>query len=178
MVNIKVKEAESSAQRLAKRRLKWFSALNFLAIFITGYLTYLHYKPSASTICKINEYWDCDVVNKSVYSELFGVPVAVLGLLTYLLLFFMARAIRKGMKFTRFHPSLTNTNLLWFLFGVVAFGVAFSGYLTYIEIAVLRAICIFCFAQQIIIILDFLILFGILKSLTQEKKQHSSTPIW
>lgn len=172
MVNVTIKAAISPVQRKVRKFLKLFMGLNFLAILATVYLTYLHYKPSASTICKINEYWDCEIVNKSTYSELFGIPVAILGLGTYLFLFTLAWALLKGVRFTRWHKSLRAVNLFWLMFAIVAGGILFSGYLTYTELFVLQAICIFCLAQQIIIILDLFVLLTILSTIDRGKKSH------
>jgi uncharacterized membrane protein len=47
---------------------------------IAGYLTYTHFNGSAP-ICLTG---GCEVVQKSRWSELFGIPVALLGLLAYL----------------------------------------------------------------------------------------------
>lgn len=163
MAKVTVKEAVSPLQAKIRRRLRWFLGLNFLAILVTGYLVYLHYKPTASTLCKINEYFDCDIVNKSIYSEIFGVPVAILGLLTYLFLFGMAWVIYKNIRLTRW---------LWVMFGVTVVGVLFSGYLTYIELFVLYAICIFCLAQQILILIDLFLLLSMLSTIDQGKRGH------
>src|SRR5258707_12547273 len=44
-----------------------------------------HYRTDISP-CSINERWDCGIVNHSPYAMLFGVPVAVIGIVGYLLL--------------------------------------------------------------------------------------------
>ena len=44
-----------------------------------------HYRTDASP-CSINERWDCGIVNHSPYAMLYGVPVAVIGIVGYLLL--------------------------------------------------------------------------------------------
>lgn len=173
MVNIRIKSAESETSRAIKRKLTWFLGLNTLAIFITGYLTYLHYKPSASTLCKINEYLDCDIVNKSVYAELFDIPVAIFGLLSYLVLFIVGRAVYRGFRFTRWNKWLTASHVLWVLFGITAFGTLFSLYLTYIEFFVLQAVCIFCLTQQIIILINLFILLSILSTIDRGKRENS-----
>lgn len=172
MVNITLKEAVSPTQRKVKKRLKWFMALNFLAILDTIYLTYMHFKPSASEWCKLSDYLDCDIVNKSIYAELFDIPVAILGLLTYLLLFGLAWIIFKNIRLTQYAKFLRPINLLWFMFVVVAGGVLFSGYLTYVELFVLHAVCVFCMAQQVIIIIDLFILLGILSLIDKGKKEN------
>ena len=155
MVTIKVKDALSKNEKQVKKLLKWFLRLNVLAIAVTTYLTYLHFKPSASTICKINEYFDCDIVNKSIYSELFGIPVSILGLLTYVLLFIVGWGLLKN----KWKSKKTQRQLYWGIFGLTAFGTLYSGYLTYIELFVLQAVCIFCLSQQIIILINLGILY-------------------
>lgn len=146
-----------------RRRLNLFMGLNFLAVLDTAYLVFVHFKPSASEFCTINGYLNCDVVNKSVYAELFGIPVAVLGLLTYLALIGMAFLYKRS----------GNQNLLWALFGLVTTGLAFSLYLTYVEFFVLYAVCIFCLVQQVIILVDFALIGSILKR-TETSKPLSS----
>ncbi|MCB9796202.1 MAG: thioredoxin domain-containing protein [Alphaproteobacteria bacterium] len=49
---------------------------------VSVYLTMSHYaaQSGAESVCNINETFNCDAVNTSAYSELFGVPIAVLGL--------------------------------------------------------------------------------------------------
>ena len=44
-----------------------------------------HYRTDTSP-CSINERWDCGIVNHSPYAMFHGVPVAVIGIVGYLLL--------------------------------------------------------------------------------------------
>ena len=92
---------------------------------------------------------DCATVNASRYSELYGIPVALLGVLAYLaiiiLVFFEMRNL-----FTK-----ENSSLL--IFGISLVGVLFSGYLTYIEYFVIHAVCPFCVASAIVITIIFII---------------------
>ena len=163
MVYITIKEAVSPAMRKIQKRLKWFLALNILALLDTAYLIYLHYKPTATEWCKFGEKFDCDIVNKSIYAEIFDIPVAVLGFGTYLVLFALAWMVRKKIGST--------SALLWFMFGITAIGVLFSGYLTTIELFVLGAICIFCIVQQIIILANL----GLLLSILRLSEGHHKT---
>ena len=79
---------------------------------------------------------DCWSVNNSVYSEWNGIPISVFGMLAYIsiiaLLFFSPRI-----------QFLKNTGHI-FIFGIALSGVIFSVYLTYLQIAVIKAICPFC----------------------------------
>jgi len=166
MTEIKIKDRNSKVAELIMGRLTWINLINLLAIFDTIYLTYLHFKPSASEVCKISEYFDCDIVNKSIYSELFDVPVAIWGLLTYLLLFIIGRSLKKGHAWTK---KIGAKNLLLAMFIIVLGGTAFAGYLTYVEIALLRAICLFCLIQQILIIIELGLLTSCQLALTKAR---------
>lgn len=179
MVNVTIKEAVSPSMRKIQKRLKWFLALNVLALLDTGYLIYLHYKPTATEWCKFGEKFDCDIVNKSIYAEIFDIPVAVLGFGTYLILFALAWVVRKKISASHqvaahgFAAKFSPGNLLWLMFALTAIGVLFSGYLTYIELFVLGAICIFCIVQQIIILADFGLLLSMLRLSETRHPFHS-----
>lgn len=172
MVTITVKTAMTPVQQKVRKILKWFIRLNFLAILITLYLTYMHYKPEASEICTLGDTFNCDIVNKSSYAELFGVPVAILGFIAYLFLFGSAIALARDIKFYKYLKFLRPIRLMWLMFAVTAVGVLFSGYLTYIELFVLEALCLFCVAQQIIIIVDLFMMLSVLSTIDQGKKDN------
>lgn len=172
MVNVTVREALSPTQKKVFKLLKWINRFNFLAILITIYLTYLHYKPDASGWCTIGNYLNCDIVNKSIYSEIFGVPVAIFGFLAYLFLFIVGRGMAKNFKFYKLWKWLRPVRVFWIMFAVAAIGVLFSGYLTYIELFKLQALCILCVAQQIIIIIDLFIMLSILSTIDEGNKSN------
>lgn len=127
--------------------------LNLMALPITFYLTYMHFKPEASDFCVISEAFNCDIVNKSIYADIFGIPVSILGALTYLaLLVFSLRGLKKD-----------QTKLMPYVTAFVFVGFLFSLRLSYIEAYVLRTWCIFCIASQIIIFLELLVFTHLLK---------------
>ncbi len=87
-------------------------------------------KLGAPLICGVG---NCDVVNASPYSALFGIPVAALGALGYAVL--LALALWSAREHGTAPEWLIDVRLL------IAFGgVAFSAYLTAIEVFVLHAI--------------------------------------
>lgn len=95
----------------------------------------------------IEGFGDCWSVNNSIYSELFGIPIALFGAGAYIavlvLLFLETR--------TRFW--MVNGPLV--LFGITLLGVLLSGYLTYLEIAVINAVCPFCVISALVMVLLF-----------------------
>jgi uncharacterized membrane protein len=98
-----------------------------LGLAIAGYLTYVHYAGIAP-VCEIAH--GCEKVQSSRWSELAGVPVALLGLLGY-----------AGILAALFVPGEAG---LTAAAGQALVGAGFSAYLTYREVFTLQAICIWC----------------------------------
>lgn len=90
----------------------------------------------------------CDTVNTSVYSSFLGLPVAGIGLAGYLVLFAIAMAGVQPRCVAERWPD----RLLSLLSGG-AF--AFTLYLTYAELFLLRAVCQWCVLSQIAIVAIF-----------------------
>ena len=128
----------------ACRWLLWASAvLAGLGILVSGYLVVKRFT-GGSLAC--TRWAQCDVVNNSVYSQLFGIPVSVIGLAGYLLLLGLAlAALRTNGAMQR--------RILLLNFALTLGGVGFSVYLTYLEIYVIEALCAWCVASAILIAL-------------------------
>jgi uncharacterized membrane protein len=92
---------------------------------------------------------DCLSVNSSVYSEIWGFPIAGLGAGAYLVILTMLVFEAKASWMARLAPFL--------LFGITLIGVIYSAYLTYLEIAVIKAICPFCVISAICMFFLFII---------------------
>jgi len=98
-----------------------------------------HYARSKTAYCDIGETFSCDIVNRSAYSRILGIPVALIGMLGYAALAGLATVYR-GRRET---PGM--------LFGGAAAGLAFALYLTYIEGQVLGVWCILCLSSLALI---------------------------
>jgi uncharacterized membrane protein len=98
-----------------------------------------HYARSATAFCDVGEKFNCDIVNRSEYSSLLGIPVAGIGIAGYGVLFALATLYRSRRE--------TPSRLL----GAAAAGFAFALYLTYIEGHVLGTWCILCLSSLAII---------------------------
>ncbi len=122
--------------------------LAVIGMLVSAYLTYQHFKPVGGAFCNVNDYVSCDIVNKSIYSEIFHIPVAILGFAAYAIIFAAAFGLLKEKL-----PSYA-LELVAFFTGA---SLGFSIYLTAMEFFVLRAVCIFCVTSQIIILFIFII---------------------
>jgi len=108
-----------------------------------------HYAKSASAFCDFGERFNCDIVNRSEYSSLMGIPVAAIGIVGYGLLFALATVYRER--------SETPLRVL-----VAAFaGLAFALYLTYIEGHVLETWCILCLSSLALVTMITVLAVGV-----------------
>src|SRR3989344_7680788 len=114
-------------------------AFSVLGMVTMGYLISLHYSDSGSAFCNLGEGLSCDAVNKSIYSEVFSVPVSVLGFLYFATVFLLALWKRNTVPY------------LWIVFmSVIALGP--SLYLSWVEVFVLENICIYCELSKVLIV--------------------------
>jgi uncharacterized membrane protein len=107
-------------------------AVAVIGLGIATYLTIVHYTGGTS-VCAIAH--GCETVQKSDYSKLAGVPVALLGLIGYVGI--LAALIKDD----------ENARAAAAFISILGFG--FSAWLTYTEIAIIDAICIWCVGSAI-----------------------------
>lgn len=98
-----------------------------------------HYAKSATEFCDFSEQFSCDIVNRSQYSTIEGIPVAGIGVAGYAALFVLA-------TFRRVLDETPNQ-----LLGTAIAGLAFALYLTYIEAYELMTWCILCLISLVLI---------------------------
>jgi uncharacterized membrane protein len=91
----------------------------------------------------------CHDVNFSSYSEIYGIPVSLFGISAFLIILCIL-LLEARLKIAKENGPLAT-------FGISLGGVAFTIYLTYLEIYVIHAICPFCVASAIIITLIFIL---------------------
>jgi uncharacterized membrane protein len=111
-----------------------------IALGAAIYLTYLDFLPAdhPPTICDISDTFSCTTISQTKYAFIFGIPVAILGLIGSALLIFAS-------IFSHRH-----SDKAILLFSIVGF--AMSVYLTIIEI-ILGVFCIFCLISAAMMIL-------------------------
>ena len=121
-------------------------ALAIIGLLVSVYMT-IYKITSNDNMCIGSK--DCSVVNASRYSELYGIPVAVFGVLGY-------AAILAVLLFER-NPGFLNQNGTMLLFGLSLTGFLFTLYLIFLEIALIKAYCPFCIASQATMTLIFIL---------------------
>ena len=122
------------------------AALALAGIFISLYLTLYKIGVIGELSCSIGS---CETVNLSKWSRFLGLPVAAWGLFFYLDVFAIALV---GTM-----PRFENEPLISLvLTAEAAVGVFFSAWLTYLELNVIHAICIWCVTSAVVVTLIFL----------------------
>lgn len=115
------------------------AGLAVIGLAIAVYLTTVHFAQGEVYCLGVS---GCDEVNKSPYSEVAGLPVSLLGSLLYAALI--------GVLWAEASERLKPGEARPLLFGMALSGVLYYAYLTYVEVAILRAICIWCVASAVI----------------------------
>ena len=128
------------ARATGNQRLMFAIALVAVAgAMVSSVSLYHHYRTSKTAFCNFGESFNCDLVNRSPYSVVLGVPVALIGILGYLLILALATIYRDKAE-TPFVLLIASVG-----------GLGFALYLTYIEKFVLAAWCILCLGSLALI---------------------------
>ena len=129
--------------------LDWLVPIVALAgIGVAGYLTYVETQ-SVDAIC--GPVGDCNAVQNSTYSKVFGIlPVGILGLIGYVAIL-AAWAVQK----VRQDKWGSYASLAMLAMGL--FGTLYSIYLTYLELWVIYAVCMWCVSSAVLITLLMLL---------------------
>jgi uncharacterized membrane protein len=118
------------------------AALALAGIFISLYLTLYKLGVIGELTCSIGS---CETVNTSKWSTFLHLPVAAWGLLFYAEVFVISLV---GTM-----PRFENAPIFSLVLVVeAAVGVLFSAWLTYLELAVIHAICIWCVASACVVL--------------------------
>ena len=91
----------------------------------------------------------CSAVNASRYSEVNGIPVALIGVGGY--------AAILALLFLETRRGFFEENGVMMLFGVSLVGFLFTLYLIFAEIVYIKALCPFCLASQIVMTIIFIL---------------------
>lgn len=121
-------------------------ALSVLGLLVSIYMT-IYKVTSNNSMCLGSG--DCSTVNASKYSEVNGIPVAVIGVLGYAAIL----AVHYFENRNRFFKQ--NGTLI--IFGMALTGFLFTLWLIYVEVAILKALCPFCVTSQTVMTLIFII---------------------
>jgi uncharacterized membrane protein len=133
-----MQRAMTSAER---RVFQLIAVLALAGMVVSSVSLKHHYGTSQTNYCDFGTSFNCDIVNRSVYSTVLGVPDALIGILGYGLLLVVATIYR------------TKAEAPFMLLAASTAGLGFALYLTYIEKFVLATWCILCLSSLSLIFL-------------------------
>ncbi len=125
----------SAAPEKAGRLYLAIASLAIAGMAVSSFSLYHHFSKSKTSFCDIGQSFDCDLVNRSQYSTVHGMPVALLGILGYVLVFSLATAYRE------------KAETPFILAGAAMAGWGFAMYLTWVEAFLLHAWCLLCLSS-------------------------------
>ena len=123
------------------------AALAFAGVFLSAYLTLYKLGYIGELQCAVGS---CETVNTSRWATFLGLPVAAWGMGFYIATLAL---VLVGIQ-ERYADSRT---ISLALVGLTGWGVLFSGWLTYLELFVINAICMWCVISAIIVAIMFAI---------------------
>lgn len=123
------------------------AALALAGVGLATYLAMYKLGMIGTLACTVGQ---CETVNLSKWSILLGIPVAVWGLGFYVGLFFVAFLGTTQ----RFADAEWISHVMLAMTG---WGVLFSGWLTYLELFVIHAVCMFCVISAILVCVLFVL---------------------
>ena len=118
-----------------------FGIFILLGLSDSVFLTWEHYTLT-SIGCPISPWIKCLAVTSSKYSEIFGIPLALLGSIYYVFLFFFLTKSKEKM-------------FKHFFLITSSFGVLFSIYLIYVQAFAIGLFCLYCLISSVISFLIF-----------------------
>ncbi len=125
----------------ARRVFQLIAVLALAGMVVSSVSLQHHYGTMQTNYCDFGASFNCDIVNRSVYSTVRGVPDALIGIIGYGVLFGLAI----------FHRTKPETPLMLLIASTA--GLGFALYLTYIEKFVLATWCILCLSSLTLIFL-------------------------
>ncbi len=119
--------------------------LLLVGLVVAAYLSYIEVRHVAAVCGPVG---DCNIVQSSPYARILGIPVAVLGLVNYLV-------VGALWGWQRANPQNRQTAVALLLLSL--FGVFFSIYLTALELFVIHAVCMWCLTSAVVTTLIMLV---------------------
>lgn len=131
--------------RLLKPMTMASLVLAIVGLALSLYLSYVHYNLDA-LVCSGG---GCEIVQTSRYSEMFGIPIAFMGVAMFLAL--IGAIVYRELQPE--HADLITTGMVVILLTAVIYW----AYLTYVELYVINAVCQWCVITSIATLLLLII---------------------
>lgn len=130
-----------------EKTYRFVTILSIIGLMLGLYLISQQFQNPLTTPCSISETINCDAVISGPVSKTLGIPTPLIGIVGYALILF--GSIKKLPKL---------------MLGMTTFGLAFCGWLGYVELFQLHVICPVCIGCQVIMLSVFLASVNIYRS--------------
>jgi len=130
--------------------------LSVLGIVASAYLLSIHKTNGATdSFCDIDNSFSCTLVDQSEYSEFLGIPMSMLGVIGYFILIILSFLICHKKKLVNIIPLGKLWKLISFkmILFVATLALIISLYLTYLELFIIKSICLLCLFSQVLILI-------------------------
>lgn len=117
-------------------------------LLVSGYLSYVKLT-EAPMVCVGGGVFNCEVVQNSVYSRLFGIPIAWMGFTVYLIL--------GALLLLETRTAFLRAYGMTLFFGINLFAWLYSMWLVYVQFVLLQALCPWCLTHEVIITVLFVV---------------------
>jgi uncharacterized membrane protein len=121
--------------------------LAFVGVFVSGYLMAFKLGYIGELKCSVGS---CETVNTSRWATFLGLPVAAWGFA-----FYVGTLVLVLLGISQKYAESRGFSVLFVV--LTGWGVLFSGWLTYLELFVIHAICIWCVTSAFIVLLMFVV---------------------
>ena len=131
-----------------KRGLVIILLYSIFAIIISSYLLYQHYSDTSS-FCDVSAGLSCDIVNRSLYSEIFNMPISGFSLAMFIFILVITLIALNNKKYI--------SKIIEVIYYLMLVSILFSLYLLYIEAFVLYSFCPLCLSLNVAILVIFFV---------------------
>lgn len=142
--------------RISRLKLLVLVAMSLFGLWASGTVLVIFYTlnqqlPLCPTGTFLGIHFDCGAVLGSAYSKIFGVPLELLAMGYFL--------VNLGLVyFVAFGSARISGATLEILFGWRFIGIIIVPYLLFVELFIIRAICVYCTMMHVAIIADFIVI--------------------
>jgi len=138
---------QPSAASAAAPRTLWFTVFSAIGLVAASTSTWVHYgilnDPTYASFCDVNASFSCTVAYTSQFGSVWGVPVALLGVVFFA---FVLLVIAMCARSSAAH------NLPGYLFAASTVGLAVVLYLGYASFFILKTLCVLCLATYVAVV--------------------------
>ena len=139
---------------MSRRARTWLVLLAAVGLGASAASTWVHLQiltdPAYVSVCDVNATVSCSQVYESRYGSVFGVPVALGGVVWFVGVLMLALASARA-------PAAAQANIAGYLLAWSTVGLAVSMYLAYSSFFVLGMVCLFCVAVYVTVIGIFIL---------------------